>query len=221
MSDRMRGARGGPGAAYGAKGPDELRLQIAQTRSRLGDTVEELAYRADVKSRAKARASGLKNKAGTMTGQLRSGASQAAHRAQEKAAHATHTVQERRAARAHRHDGHKQMGGTGRTGSDIGPAGTQEGVGEAGSKGGQRSNKRSLLTGGGTAAALTTAGVLLRRRRARRRQTPNGPLETIQYWGTQARDKVTGTGTGSRTWGRSATRTTARAGRKSWCGKRS
>ncbi len=41
--------------SIGAKGPDELRRQIELTRSRLGDTVEELAAKADVKARARAR----------------------------------------------------------------------------------------------------------------------------------------------------------------------
>jgi len=40
----------------GAKGPDELRRQIEQTRSQLGETVEELAEKMDVKGRARARA---------------------------------------------------------------------------------------------------------------------------------------------------------------------
>ena len=35
----------------GAKGPDELRRQIELTRAELGDTVEELAAKADVKAR--------------------------------------------------------------------------------------------------------------------------------------------------------------------------
>jgi hypothetical protein len=35
----------------GAKGPDELRQQIEVTRAQLGDTVEELAAKADVKAR--------------------------------------------------------------------------------------------------------------------------------------------------------------------------
>ncbi|MBZ3902914.1 DUF3618 domain-containing protein [Streptomyces griseiscabiei] len=35
----------------GAKGPDELRRQIEATRAQLGDTVEELAAKADVKAR--------------------------------------------------------------------------------------------------------------------------------------------------------------------------
>ncbi|MGW5098343.1 DUF3618 domain-containing protein [Streptomyces nodosus] len=124
MSDRMRGARG-PGPALGAKGPDELRHQIEQTRSRLGDTVEELASKADVKGRAKARAAGLKDRAGAMTGQLRSSAAQAGHRAQEKASRASHTVQERRAAHA-RHAGHKHPGRAGR-GAPAG-AGFEEGT---------------------------------------------------------------------------------------------
>ena len=63
--------------AGGAKGPDELRRQIEQTRGQLGDTVEELAGKADVKGRAKARAAGLKDRAGAMTVQLRSSAGHA------------------------------------------------------------------------------------------------------------------------------------------------
>lgn len=61
----------------GAKGPDELRRQIEQTRGQLGDTVEELAGKADVKGRAKARAADLKDKAGAMSVQLRSSAAHA------------------------------------------------------------------------------------------------------------------------------------------------
>ncbi|WP_189783675.1 DUF3618 domain-containing protein [Streptomyces capitiformicae] len=49
------GTSGGPKERVGAKGPDELRRQIEITRSRLGDTVEELAAKADVKGRARAR----------------------------------------------------------------------------------------------------------------------------------------------------------------------
>ncbi|MDX3585398.1 DUF3618 domain-containing protein [Streptomyces europaeiscabiei] len=37
--------------SVGAKGPDELRRQIEVTRAQLGDTVEELAAKADVKAR--------------------------------------------------------------------------------------------------------------------------------------------------------------------------
>lgn len=51
------GAKGWAGAkeTIGAKGPDELRKQIEVTRARLGDTVEELAAKADVKGRARER----------------------------------------------------------------------------------------------------------------------------------------------------------------------
>ncbi|MEU4654341.1 DUF3618 domain-containing protein [Streptomyces sp. NPDC023723] len=67
------------GTATGAKGPDELRRQIEETRGRLGGTVGELAGRTDVKGRAKARAADLRDKAGAMTVQLRSSAAQAGH----------------------------------------------------------------------------------------------------------------------------------------------
>ncbi|GGL83526.1 alanine-rich protein [Streptomyces fumigatiscleroticus] len=80
-------------AAGGAKGPDELRQQIEETRGRLGDTVEELAGRVDVKGRAKARVADFRDRAGAMTVQLRSTAAQAGHTVQEKAARAGHAVE--------------------------------------------------------------------------------------------------------------------------------
>ncbi|MFE3636256.1 DUF3618 domain-containing protein [Streptomyces sp. NPDC059168] len=79
----------------GAKGPDELRHQIERTRSQLGDTVEQLVGRADMKGRAKARAADLKDKAGAMSVQLRSSAAQAGHTVQERAARTGHAIQER------------------------------------------------------------------------------------------------------------------------------
>lgn len=45
------GASGRHNGSVGAKGPDELRRQIEVTRAQLGDTVEELAAKADVKAR--------------------------------------------------------------------------------------------------------------------------------------------------------------------------
>ncbi|WP_200301405.1 DUF3618 domain-containing protein [Streptomyces adelaidensis] len=45
------GASSKADASAGAKGPDELRRQIETTRAQLGDTVEELAAKADVKAR--------------------------------------------------------------------------------------------------------------------------------------------------------------------------
>ncbi|MGW6297047.1 DUF3618 domain-containing protein [Streptomyces sp. NPDC055058] len=68
---------GGEAAARGAKGPDELRRQIERTRHELGDTVEQLAGKMDVKGRARARAEDLRDKAGAMSVQLRSSATQA------------------------------------------------------------------------------------------------------------------------------------------------
>ncbi|MGI5425011.1 DUF3618 domain-containing protein [Streptomyces sp. CA-179760] len=75
-------------ATGGAKGPDELRRQIERTRSELGNTVEELAGKADVKGRARARAADLRDKAGAMTVQLRSSAVEAGHTVQGRATHA-------------------------------------------------------------------------------------------------------------------------------------
>ncbi|KND44811.1 MULTISPECIES: DUF3618 domain-containing protein [Streptomyces] len=49
--------------SVGAKGPDELRRQIEETRAQLGDTVEELAAKADVKARVHAAQADVKAKA--------------------------------------------------------------------------------------------------------------------------------------------------------------
>jgi hypothetical protein len=49
----------------------EIQQEIRRTQDHLGETVEELAARADVKARARARAAIIKDKAAEMSGQLR------------------------------------------------------------------------------------------------------------------------------------------------------
>ena len=49
----------------------EIELQIEQARERLGETVEELAARADVKARARARAAELKDRAAQVSGRVK------------------------------------------------------------------------------------------------------------------------------------------------------
>ncbi|WP_369242968.1 DUF3618 domain-containing protein [Streptomyces sp. R21] len=88
-------------AGTGAKGPEELRQQIEQTRSQLGDTVEELAAKSDVKARARARAAELKGRAGTMTVQVKETAAHAGHTVQDKAAQAGHVVQDKASHAGH------------------------------------------------------------------------------------------------------------------------
>ncbi|WP_217235717.1 DUF3618 domain-containing protein [Streptomyces sp. AC555_RSS877] len=97
MTDKAAHGQG----SGGAKGPDELRRQIERTRSELGDTVEELAGKVDVKGRARARAADLRDKAGAMTVQLRSSAAMAGHTVQDRASHAGHTVQDKAAQAGH------------------------------------------------------------------------------------------------------------------------
>lgn len=71
MTHDVRGSASSSGAhvdagseqARGAKGPDELRREIERTRHELGDTVEELAGKMDVKARARARADEFKDRA--------------------------------------------------------------------------------------------------------------------------------------------------------------
>jgi hypothetical protein len=49
----------------------EIQQEIERTRDHLGETVDELAARADVKARARARTASIKDKAAEMSGQLR------------------------------------------------------------------------------------------------------------------------------------------------------
>ncbi|WP_406215093.1 DUF3618 domain-containing protein [Streptomyces canus] len=98
MTDRTSGEP----PATGAKGPDELRRQIERTRSELGDTVEELAGKMDVKGRARARAADLRDKAGAMTVQLRSSAAQAGHTVHDRATQAGHKVQDKAVKSGHK-----------------------------------------------------------------------------------------------------------------------
>ncbi|MPY64991.1 DUF3618 domain-containing protein [Streptomyces spongiae] len=62
MTSTSGGSTGSRRSA-GAKGPDELRQQIAMTRHQLGDTVEELVSKTDVKARARAQVAELKGSA--------------------------------------------------------------------------------------------------------------------------------------------------------------
>ncbi|MGI5395556.1 DUF3618 domain-containing protein [Streptomyces sp. CA-251251] len=174
------GTRAGSTAqpAGGAKGPDELRRQIEQTRSELGDTVEELAGRADVKGRAKARAADLRDKAGAVTVSLRGSAAQAGHTVQHKAGRAGHRAQHK-ASRA----GHAAQEKAGQAGHAV-----QEKAGQAGqlvqgkaSQAGHAAQERvperariavraglghprAVLVAGAAVGAVVVAGVLRRRR---------------------------------------------------------
>lgn len=89
------------GTATGAGGPAELRRQIAQTRSQLGNTVEELAAKTDIRGRARARAADIRDRAGAMTVQLRSTAAQASQTVQDKAKGAGHVVQDKAKGAGH------------------------------------------------------------------------------------------------------------------------
>ncbi|HEV2768889.1 MAG TPA: DUF3618 domain-containing protein [Solirubrobacteraceae bacterium] len=78
-----------------AKTPEELRGEIAEARSELGDTVEQLAAKADVKGRAQDKVEETKERA---RGKIEEGREQVRHatervqaEAQEKRAEGIHT----------------------------------------------------------------------------------------------------------------------------------
>ncbi|MER6677212.1 DUF3618 domain-containing protein [Streptomyces sp. NPDC000983] len=68
--------------------PEELRKQVESSREDLGDTVEALAAKADVKNRTKEKTAALKQ-------QVAERATQVTTQLQDKAAHATHVVHDK------------------------------------------------------------------------------------------------------------------------------
>ncbi|MFF3614784.1 DUF3618 domain-containing protein [Streptomyces sp. NPDC002580] len=64
--------------------PDELREQIEQTRHDLGETVQALADKTDVKARARQRAGELKRQATVKAGELRVHGAKAVSQVQDK-----------------------------------------------------------------------------------------------------------------------------------------
>ncbi|MBZ6197766.1 DUF3618 domain-containing protein [Streptomyces olivaceus] len=144
------GSRSTAQPVEGAKGPDELRRQIEQTRGQLGDTVEELAGKADVKGRAKARAADLKDKAGAMTVQLRSSAAHAGHAVQSRAGRGGQPVEDRTAGSRGATEWHP-------------PRERRRGAVRAG-----LGRSRTVLVAGVTAGAVVAAGLVRRRRHGRR-----------------------------------------------------
>ncbi|MGW6486228.1 DUF3618 domain-containing protein [Streptomyces sp. NPDC055056] len=64
--------------------PAELREQIDHTRQELGDTVQALADKTDVKARAQQKAGALKDQAAVKAGELQAQAAKATSQAQDK-----------------------------------------------------------------------------------------------------------------------------------------
>ena len=65
------GTRASGPAVDEQRGPEEIREDIAQTREELGDTVEALAGKADVKGQAKAKADDVKQRAREKVGSVK------------------------------------------------------------------------------------------------------------------------------------------------------
>ncbi|MEU0006122.1 DUF3618 domain-containing protein [Streptomyces sp. NPDC006314] len=144
----------------GAKGPDELRQQIEQTRNQLGETVAQLVDRADVKGRARARAADLRDKAGAMTVQLRVSAAQAGHTVQDRAARTGHAMQDRAA-----HAGHAVQDRAGRAGHAVQLRAGRAGHAVEGSVPQSLRGALPILAVGVLGVAAVTAGIAWSRRR--------------------------------------------------------
>lgn len=70
MADTHEQRSDDPGAPH-QKTPEQLEAEIAQQREQLADTVDQLAAKLDVKSRAQEKVSALKDSATTDTGRPR------------------------------------------------------------------------------------------------------------------------------------------------------
>lgn len=69
----------------GERSPDDIRRDIEQTREEMGDTVEALAVKADVKGRAEERADEVKEQARAKAEEVRERVSEAAAQAADAA----------------------------------------------------------------------------------------------------------------------------------------
>ncbi|MFF5026009.1 DUF3618 domain-containing protein [Streptomyces collinus] len=78
-----------------AQSPEELREQIEHTRHELGDTVQALAAKTDVKARAQEKAAEMKEQAAVKAGELKEQAALKAEQVKAKAAEAASRVQDK------------------------------------------------------------------------------------------------------------------------------
>jgi ElaB/YqjD/DUF883 family membrane-anchored ribosome-binding protein len=98
-NDNMAGATGA--AVGGSPGqtvpedPDEVRLEIERTREQLGETVEQLAAKADVKKQAQDKAAELRAQMQARASQLKDKAGTAAQQAQRAAGRGVSQIQQR------------------------------------------------------------------------------------------------------------------------------
>ena len=141
-------AQEGAGAAVPAD-PQELKREIERTREELGDTVEQLVAKADVKSRAQARASEF---AGLLKARVGQAQQQASHRADSmrgQLAGTAATAQQRVTAAA-------------------GPVweATPEPLRQAVSKGASTARQRRVPLAAGAAGLLLACYLVVRRRRS-------------------------------------------------------
>ncbi|MEU6843422.1 DUF3618 domain-containing protein [Streptomyces sp. NPDC046716] len=84
-----------PDGKPSASEPEELREQVERTRAELGDTVEALAAKADVKARAKDRAAQVKEQATATADALRAQTSDTVDTVRTKVSDVAHQAQDR------------------------------------------------------------------------------------------------------------------------------
>ncbi|MEU7581696.1 DUF3618 domain-containing protein [Streptomyces sp. NPDC041068] len=77
-----------------AAGPEELREQVEQTRSELGETIEALAAKADVKARVKDKAAQVRQQTEVKAAEAKDQAAAKADVVRAKAADVAHQVQD-------------------------------------------------------------------------------------------------------------------------------
>ena len=143
-----------------ARSQEELREQVEHTRHELGDTVQALADRADVKTRAREKAVAVREQAGAKahewSGQAGAKAQEWSGQAGAKAAHVAHTVEEKLPEPV------KQKGAAAAQGAKY-QAAQAEQVWQDTAPQQVRDHRAALLAGAGAGAVLV-ACLLIRRR---------------------------------------------------------
>jgi hypothetical protein len=147
--------------------PEQLRAEIERTREQLGDTVDQLAAKADLKAQAQAKVAGLTQRARDTADQVRQHAADAAGQARQQAADATGQVRQQAADTAGQ--ARQQAVAVAGTGQEQLRARTPESVQRAASAGAAKAQqyRTQLAIAAGTVGAAVLGFVLIRRRRQR------------------------------------------------------
>jgi hypothetical protein len=126
---------------------ESARARVEQARERLGETVEELAAKTDVKARARERAAHAKARAGRTAHQVQDTASRTVHLVQDKTLEPVRSAAVKAAGTGRRHPG-PLIAAAGLGGAALGAAAALKAAHRTRGKAARRAVRRARVRGG-------------------------------------------------------------------------